>query len=200
MTLTVDGTAASAPSPRRVGSAPDQAPCLGRHDSFETDYRDHASAVFGLAHRLLGDRSQAEEVAQEVFVRLWRTPEHFDPARGSLRTFLLTDCHGRAVDVIRSETARRRREERDGRTTHLHVDDDLADRVCDGAVHDQVALLLPTLPECEREAIALAYSAQVTYRQVAAILGVPEGTVKSRIRSGLARLRSQAAEAGITAT
>ena len=157
----------------------------------EDAYRQHGSAVFGAARRLLGDPSLAEEVIQDVFLRLWHRPDRFDPTRGCLRAFLLTECHGRSVDAIRSESARRRREERDGRSTGLRTATDLAEDVCDSSVHRHVALLIRALPDGEREAISLAFVSDITYAEVAAILDIPIGTVKGRIRSGLRRLRSQ---------
>ena len=78
-------------------------------------YRRHAGAVFGLARRLLNDQARAEDVVQEVFVRLWNQPDRFDPDRGSLRSFLLTTTHGRAIDLIRSDTSRCKREQREAR-------------------------------------------------------------------------------------
>src|SRR3954447_22858882 len=84
-----------------------------RQEALAEAYRRHAGAVFGLARRLLADEAHAEEVVQEVFLRLWNQPEKYDPDRGSLRSFLLAQCHGRAVDMLRSDTARRRREEQD---------------------------------------------------------------------------------------
>ena len=166
---------------------------------FENAYREHADAVLGLARRLVGDRLLAEEVSQEVFLRLWRRPDRFDPNRGSLRSFLLAECHSRAVDAIRRESARRRREEREGRSKDRCAVADVAGDVCDAAVRDQVARLVQALPDGERDAISLAYSRHITYRQVADILDTPEGTVKGRIRSGLRRLRSQMDELGIKA-
>src|SRR5690348_10784447 len=80
-------------------------------------YRRHGGAVFSLARRVLGDNARAEEVTQEVFLLLWQQPDRFDPDRGSLRSFLLAATHGRAVDLLRSEGAQRRREERDSRRT-----------------------------------------------------------------------------------
>src|SRR6202521_4177791 len=83
-----------------------------REDALAEAYRRHAGAVYGLARRVVGDPSIAEEVVQEVYLRLWNAPDKFDPERGSLRSFLLAQSHGRAVDQLRSEASRRRREER----------------------------------------------------------------------------------------
>lgn len=189
----------SRPHRRTAATCPVGAAAGARADELEDAYREHSAAVFGLARRLLGDRSLAEEVSQEVFLRLWRRPERFDARRGSLRSFLLAECHGRSVDAIRSDSARRRRELRDVRADEPLGSWDVAGQVCDSAIHEQVADLVRALPECEREAISLAYSDQVTYREVAAILGTPEGTVKGRIRTGLKRMRSQVAALGIDA-
>src|SRR5258708_5671557 len=88
-----------------------------RHEALAEAYRRPAGAVFALSRRLLVDRTLAEEVVQEVFLRLWHHPEKFDPERGSLRSFLLAQTHGRSVDILRSEVSRRQREERDPRET-----------------------------------------------------------------------------------
>ena len=157
-------------------------------DALAEVYRRHAGAVFGLARRLLNEAALAEEIVQEVFVRLWNDPDKFDPSRGSLRSYLLAQCHGRSVDLLRSEMARRRREEKDLRRT-AESGYDLEREVWDLALADHVRDALATLPEGEREAIRLAYLGGHTYREVAVMLDEPEGTVKSRIRSGLKRLR-----------
>lgn len=160
-------------------------------------YRRHAGAVFGLARRLLRDQARAEEVVQEVFLRLWNDPNRFDPDRGTLRSYLLAQCHGRSVDLIRSDTSRRGREEREAKIT---AEDgyDVAHEVLDLAVAGHVREALERLPEGERRAIELAYFGGRTYREVATQLGEAEGTVKSRIRSGLKRLRGELVEVGIT--
>lgn len=160
-------------------------------------YEVNSRAVFGLACRLLGDRMLAEEVTQEVFLRLWRRPDRFEPERGSLRSFLLTECHGRAIDALRSESARRRREADEGWAGRGRAVPDVARDVCDALVSDQVANLVSALPDGEREAIRLAYCEHLTYREVAAALDAPEGTVKGRIRSGLRRMRTQLDGLGI---
>lgn len=159
-------------------------------------YRRHGGAVFALANRLLGDRALAEEVVQEVFVRLWDDPDRFDADRGSLRSFLLANAHGRSVDLIRSETSRRRREERDARLT-AESGYDVEHEVWDLALAEQVRSALGTLSVGERTAIELAYFEGHTYREVARLLHEPEGTIKSRIRAGLVRLRASLADAGI---
>ena len=167
-----------------------------RQDALAEAYRRHAGAVFALARRLLIDPGMAEEVVQEVFLRLWNQPEKFDPERGSLRAFLLAQTHGRSVDVLRSETSRRRREERDARQT-AESGYDIEREVMDLSTAAQVNEVMAALPVDERRAIELAYFAGHTYRQVAVMLDQPEGTVKSRIRSGLRRMRDQLSDAGV---
>ncbi len=114
-------------------------------------YRRHGGAVFGLARRVTGNAAEAEDVTQEVFLRLWNSPDRFDAGRGSLRSFLLAQSHGRAVDMVRSRSARQRREERDARAT-AHAGYDLEHEVWDLSVADQVAQAVATLPDDERRA------------------------------------------------
>jgi RNA polymerase sigma-70 factor (ECF subfamily) len=182
------------------GSASDAALVVGlaRYEqaALAEAYRRHAGAVYGLARRLLIDDALAEEIVQEVFLRLWNHPERFDPGRGTLRGFLLATTHGRSVDVLRSESSRRRREERDARAT-ANAGYDVDHEVWDLALAEQVRDALGTLSEDERQAIQLAYFGGHTYREVATVLGQAEGTVKSRIRSGLKRLRSELQTAGV---
>ena len=167
-----------------------------RQDALAEAYRRHAGAVFGLAIRVLGDRSLAEEIVQEVFLRLWDHPDRFDPQRGSLRSFLLAQSHHRAVDVVRSEQSRRAREERQHREA-AEAGYDLEHEVWDLTVGGNVRDALSLLADDERRPIEMAYFGGMTYREVAAVLDKPEGTVKSRIRSGLHRLREQLDAAGV---
>ena len=161
-----------------------------RPEAVEILWRRHSSAVLGVARRVTGSAPLAEEVLQEVFLRLWRAPERFDSTRGALRSFLLMEANGRSIDAIRSDVSRRGLETRTVRSDRTDADP-VAAEVWDSSVADHLREALDELPDGEREAIELAYYGHHPYKEVATILGVPEGTVKSRIRAGLARLRDR---------
>lgn len=164
-----------------------------RQEALAEAYRRHAGAVLALARRILGERTLAEEVVQEVFLRLWYQADKFDPERGSLRSYLLSHAHGRSIDLLRSEASRRHREEREAAAT-IQDTNHVEDEVTDKAVAAQVRDALSVLPDTERRAIELAYFGGHTYQEVAVLLHEPEGTVKSRIRAGLRRLRTALAD------
>ncbi len=149
-------------------------------------YDQYSSFVYGLALRVVGDARAAEDVSQDVFVGLWERPAAFDPDRGSLRTWLGTLTHRRAVDYVRREEARRRRAERDAARAVSAPDvEELATAM---VAAERVRAALDLLPSDQRRAIQLAYFGGKTYRQVAEVLGIPEGTAKSRLRLGLRRI------------
>lgn len=152
-------------------------------------FEAHAPAVHGLARRICGVE-HADDVVQEVFVRLWQHPERFEPGRGSLRSFLMANAHGRAVDLVRSNGARHRRERASSGPADL-TSAAADDAALAGLRRDAMASVVRGLPRRERDAIALAYFAGRSYREVARLLGQPEGTIKTRIRSGLSRLRTE---------
>ena len=159
-------------------------------------YRRHGGAVFGLAKRVLHSAPEAEDVTQEVFLRLWNQPDRFDPARGSLRSYLLAQTHGRAVDAVRSSASRRLREAKDA-MRRARSAYDMQHEAWDLALADQVTVAMGELPDEERRAIELAYFDGRTYREVARLLDQPEGTIKSRIRNGMRRMRTKLSDAGV---
>jgi RNA polymerase sigma-70 factor, ECF subfamily len=167
-----------------------------RQEALAEVYRRHAGAVFALARRVLTLREDAEEVVQEVFVRLWNEPERFDPARGSLRSFLLAQAHGRSIDRVRSDTARRAREDRDSRLTATG-EYDVELEAGDLVVAEHVRAALGALTDNERTCVELAYFGGHTYSEVATMLQTPAGTVKSRMRSALTKLRGELVTAGV---
>ncbi len=174
---------------RRIG--------LRRQDALAEAYRRHSGAVYALALRITRNQTLAEDITQEIFVRLWNRWQSYDPDRGTLRSFLLAHTHGRSVDLIRSESSRRTREERETRQLVAAAGPTLEEEVVEMQMAEHVRGALASLKEAERSAIELAYFGGHSYREVAEILGEPEGTVKSRIRSGLKRLASSLRDMGL---
>lgn len=156
----------------------------GDRTAFEELFHAHGRAVKSVAARVLRDEALAEDVVQETFAGFWKTPLRFNSERGSLRSFLITVAHRRAVDMVRSEVARSRREQRPPDPDHF----DLEEEVWSRTISETVREALDELAEGEREAISLAYLTGLSYVEVAQRLGQPEGTVKSRIRSGMRKL------------
>jgi RNA polymerase sigma-70 factor, ECF subfamily len=165
------------------------AAAAGDQEAFATLYDRLAPQVVGVALRVLRDRALAEEVAQEVFVELWRKADRFDPERGTAAGWVATLTHRRAVDRVRSEQAARDRDHRVQRRDEARAFDDVSDAVERRLDHWQVRQALAVLSDRQREAVELAYFHGHTYREVAHVLGIPEGTAKSRLRDALLRLR-----------
>ncbi|MCU1667974.1 MAG: polymerase subunit sigma [Blastococcus sp.] len=161
----------------------------GDESAFERLYDDVSGAVFGLIRRVLRDPAQAEEVTQEVFVEVWRTATRFDARKGSARTWILTMAHRRAVDRVRSAQATHDREDTVAAREQVRVFDEVAEEVELRLEQQQVHHCLGTLTELQRESVTLAFYGGYTYPEVATLLGAPLGTVKTRMRDGLIRLR-----------
>jgi RNA polymerase sigma-70 factor, ECF subfamily len=159
-------------------------------------FRRHSGSVFAVARQVLRDEGAAREITHDAFVLLWHRPEAFDPDRGSLRAFLLNFAHSRAIDRLRASRRRELREERVARASP-ETEYDVENEVMRKSVADSVREAVGGLPPNERQAIELAYFGGYTYRETAALLGEPEGTVKSRIKSALRKMQSSLSSGGV---
>ncbi len=161
----------------------------GDQEAFAALYDATSSRVYGLALRVVRDPAQAEEVVQEAFLDVWRTSSRFDPDRGSALSWLMTICHRKAVDRVRSAEASSRRDTTYEQRNHTVDHDVTADAAEASLEAKRVRGALQSLTEVQREAIELAYFGGYTHTEVAGILELPVGTAKTRIRDGLIRLR-----------
>ncbi len=161
----------------------------GEQDAFADVYDLVAGPVLGLVRSVLRDPAQSEEVAQEVLVEVWRRAAHFQPEKGSAMAWIMTLAHRRAVDRVRSAQASSDREHRAALLDQTPAFDEVTEQVESRLEREQVRRCLRGLTELQRESVALAYYRGLTYREVAELLNTPLGTVKTRLRDGLIRLR-----------
>ncbi len=158
--------------------------------AFEVIFDRHAGAAFSLAYRMCGRRSVAEDVVQEAFLSLWRSGARYDRARGSVRSWVLSVVHNRAIDVFRRQSVRDSRDVHDDGIAERMPAEEYTDREVerkDEAQHVRSALR--ELPKDQRQVIELAYFGGFTHSQIADMLGLPPGTVKGRMRLALTKLR-----------
>jgi len=159
----------------------------GDADAFDAVYDQVAASVFGIVRRVVRDPAQSEEVTQDVLLEVWRDAAKFDPGRGSATAWVMTLAHRRAVDRVRSV---QKESERERRTAAADVPfDQVAEAVESSLERERVRRCLGSLTELQRESVTLAYYGGYTYAQVASLLGVPGGTIKTRMRDALIRLR-----------
>ncbi|GAA3644121.1 ECF RNA polymerase sigma factor SigK [Microbacterium awajiense] len=184
-----------APSVDRVGELLRRV-ADGDQTAFARVYDMLSARVFGLILRVLVDRSQSEEVLQEVFLEVWQSASRFAPNRGQGRSWILTIAHRRAVDRVRASQASTDRDVRAGVRELGAGPDGVAEQVELRIEGERVATALATLPDPQREALTLAYYGGYSQSEIAALVGAPLGTIKTRMRDGLSRLRTQM---GVTA-
>ncbi|MEU3999370.1 sigma-70 family RNA polymerase sigma factor [Streptomyces sp. PDY-4] len=161
----------------------------GDQKAFEELYGLVSGPVYGLVRRVVRDPAQSEEVAQEALLELWRSAARFDPGRGTALSWVLTLAHRRAVDRVRSARAAGEREQREARRGPGPAFDQVAEEVEAGLEREWVRRCLDRLTALQRQSVTLAYYDGYTYREVAERLSLPLGTVKTRMRDGLTRLR-----------
>ncbi len=161
----------------------------GETPAFEQLYDRHAGAVYGMVRQVLRDPTQSEDVAQEVWVEAWRTAARFDPDRGSYRAWIVVMARRRAIDRVRSVTAAGAREERAAVADWSPPHDEVSETVQTRLEQQRVRTCLDTLTGVQRQSVELAFYRGYTHREVSDVLDVPLGTVKTRLRDGLIRLR-----------
>lgn len=162
----------------------------GDQDAFAELYDQLAPLLHGVILNVVRDPAQSEEVTQEAFVELWRLAPRYDATRGSVRSWAATLAHRRAIDRVRSEQAARDRAERESQKRPVQSTD-VAEQVVAGLEGARVRKALARLTDMQRQAVELAYFGGHTYREVGLLLNVAEGTVKTRIRDGMIRLRDE---------
>jgi RNA polymerase sigma-70 factor (ECF subfamily) len=172
----------------------------GNARAFEVVFDRHGGAAFSLAYRMCGTRARAEDVVQEAFLSLWRSGARYDRVRGSVRSWILSVVHNRAIDAFRSESVKEAKDVRD---------EQLAERVADGELTDveverrddagRVRSALLGLPADQRRVIELAYFGGFSHSEIAEMLELPAGTVKGRMRLGLSKLRLSLGDEGLVA-
>ncbi|MFD9426609.1 MULTISPECIES: sigma-70 family RNA polymerase sigma factor [unclassified Streptomyces] len=161
----------------------------GDQDAFASVYDAVCGPVLGVVRSVLRDPAQSEEVAQEVWVEVWRTAPRFQASRGSAVNWVLTLAHHRAVDRVRSAEASAAREHRAALLERTPAFDEVSEQVETRLEREQVRRCLRNLSELQRQSVTLAYYRGLTYREVSELLSVPLGTIKTRLRDGLIRLR-----------
>lgn len=166
--------------------------------AFAVLFDRHCDRAFSLAYRMCGSRARAEDVVQDAFLSLWRAGGRYDPSRGSVRTWILSMVHNRAIDLFRRESLRAARPLEEGGVAERLAAPELTEVEAERrAEADRVRRALQELPDEQRQVIELSYYGGFTHSQIAELLALPSGTVKGRMRLGLSKLRIALGEAGV---
>lgn len=166
--------------------------------AFEVLFDRHAGPAFSLAYRMCGSRARAEDIVQEAFLALWRAGGRYDESRGSVRTWVLSIVHNRAVDSFRRESLRAARPlEEESAVERLQAAELTEIEVERRSEAERIRGALQALPDEQRQVIELSYFGGFTHQEIAEMLSLPAGTVKGRMRLGLGKLRIELAEAGV---
>jgi RNA polymerase sigma-70 factor (ECF subfamily) len=163
----------------------------GDQNAFSSLYDQMAPRVLGLVRRLLRDHSQSEEVTQEIFLEIWQNATRYDAKKGGASTWIMTMAHRRAVDRVRASQASRNRDTKIGIRDYDAAYDNVSDTVQIRIEHERVEKAMLRLTELQRQAVSLAYYGGYSHSEVAELLSVPIGTVKTRLRDGMIRLRDE---------
>ena len=163
----------------------------GDQAAFAALYDQIAPRVLGLVRRLLRDHAQSEEVTQEIFLEIWQTATRYDSAKGGASTWIMTMAHRRAVDRVRASQASRDRDTKFGIRDYDAQYDNVSETVQTRVEHERVEKAMLRLTELQRQAVSLAYYGGYSHSEVANLLSVPIGTVKTRLRDGMIRLRDE---------
>jgi len=163
----------------------------GDQAAFAALYDQIAPRVLGLVRRLLRDHAQSEEVTQEIFLEIWQTATRYDSAKGGASTWIMTMAHRRAVDRVRASQASRDRDTKIGIRDYDAQYDNVSETVQTRVEHERVEKAMLRLTELQRQAVSLAYYGGYSHSEVATLLSVPIGTVKTRLRDGMIRLRDE---------
>lgn len=191
--MVIDGIDMPEGEPIPVDSAGDliRRVAHGDRDAFTELYRMLSPRAFGLILRILVDRAQSEEVLQEVFLEVWQSASRFSPKKGQGRSWLLTIAHRRAIDRVRAAQASSDRDRRAGLRDLVSTAASIDEQVEIKVETERIAGALRTLPDMQREVMILAYYGGYSQSEIAVLTGSPLGTVKTRMRDGLTRLRKE---------
>jgi RNA polymerase sigma-70 factor, ECF subfamily len=161
----------------------------GDAEAFTTLYERHSHAAFSLAYRMMGERQASEDLAQDAFLKLWRSATSYRPERGSVRTWILSIVHNRGIDQIRSQASRRRRQEEIEASAPRSQPSEAFAETWRNSQREQVREALGTLPPEQLKILELAYFSGYTHLQISELVDVPLGTIKGRMRLGLKKMR-----------